>query len=62
MNYIKRLQAENDALKARLDTALTEVTDLQKYYTSEKFQKHDHAFVSTDVLPRLAHLKTLFWN
>ena len=58
-NYIKQLQNENIHLKASLEKAIDELTEMQAYYLSSKFQgaENDYAHVSTDIQPRLMQVK-----
>lgn len=58
MNYIKQLQSENTELKQNLANAREELISLEVYLTSAKFHQ-DTTVQTTDVLRRLANLKTL---
>jgi len=60
MNYIKKLQAENRALKDAMEGLLEETINLQRYYLSDKFSApgEDYAHVSTDVYPRITAIKS----
>ena len=54
MNYIKRLETENEILKKELDALTTGISDLASYLRSEKFQGIDNNWVNPqDVLLRL---------
>lgn len=59
MNYIKKLEAENKALRESIDYAVDVLIEYQRYYNSGKFQgkDNDYAHVSTDVYPRISQLK-----
>jgi hypothetical protein len=59
MNYIKKLQTENETLRANLQELSQEITDLLTYYTGSKFHGilNDYAHASTDVVPRLYELR-----
>ena len=59
MNYIKKLQTENDQLKNGLETAINELIEYQRYYNSEKFNsvENDFAHVSTDIYVKITTIK-----
>lgn len=61
MNYIKKLEIENESLKASLEQLQESIIAMQVYYMSNKFQgvENDYAHVSTDIQPRLFGLKCL---
>lgn len=60
MNYIKKLEQENDALRATLHDIEDTVAGLLIYYRGKKFQGFDNDFahVSTDLIPRLQELRS----
>lgn len=64
MNYIKKLQTENETLRANLREIDGEITALLTYYTGPKFQGilNDYAHTSTDVIPRLYELRGKITN
>jgi hypothetical protein len=64
MNYIKKLQTENEALRNNLREIDGEITALMAYYTSAKFQGilNDYAHTSTDIIPRLYELRGKITN
>lgn len=59
MNYIKKLQTENEELKKGIEEAINELIDYQKYYTLPKFQgiENDFAHVSTDIYAKITTIK-----
>ena len=59
MNHIKKLQSENLELNKTIETAIELLIDMQKYYSSEKFQgtQNDYAHIKTDVYPKISILK-----
>ena len=59
MNYIHRLEFENEQLTRKLEEVRKALVSAQIYYSAPKFQGHDndYAHVSTDVLPRLQEIK-----
>jgi hypothetical protein len=59
MNYIDKLKNENEELKKTIDQSIELLIDMQKYYSSEKFQgtENDYAHIKTDVYPKLSFLK-----
>jgi hypothetical protein len=59
MNHIKKLQTENKELKNTIDLAIDLIIDMQKYYSSDKFQgtENDYAHIKTDVYPKISFLK-----
>ncbi len=61
MNYIKRLETENEELKATLAMANNEITNLMAYLASSKFHgaENDYAHVSTDIFPKLRELREI---
>lgn len=56
MNHIQRLMQERDEALATIRAAREQLTDLQRYLTSDKFQgpDNDYVHVRTDVLPKIA--------
>ena len=64
MNYIKKLQKENDHLKNSLETAINELIEYQRYYNSSKFTsvENDFAHVSTDVYVKITTIKMYLQN
>lgn len=61
MNYIKKLELENQQLTDKLEAVRKAIIDAQIYYTLPKFQGtgNDYAHVSTDVYPRLQEIKNI---
>ena len=59
MNHIKKLQAENLELKQTIEQTIEMLIEMQKYYSSEKFQgfENDYAHIQTDVYPKISFLK-----
>jgi len=54
MNYIKKLQAENDSLNSSLTDLKNLENDLRKYLISDKFAGFENKFVNPDdILRRL---------
>jgi hypothetical protein len=54
MNYIKKLQAENDSLNSTLTDLKNLENDLRRYLTSDKFAGFENKFVNPDdILRRL---------
>lgn len=60
MNYIKSLELEKRLLQEQVITARRQVEVLQDYFLSDKFQglNNDYVHVRTDVLPKLAWIKS----
>jgi hypothetical protein len=60
VNYIKKLEAENRYLKTVLASAREQVTEVQGYLLSDKFAgpDSDYVHVRTDMLPKLAAIKS----
>ena len=54
-NYIKRLEAENAELKAKLEAVRNLLTETEAYLWTDKFAgiENDYVHVRTDMLPRL---------
>jgi hypothetical protein len=50
---------ERDNLRAQLAKVRNELTDMERYYTSEKFSwpDNDYAHVRTDLLPKLSKVR-----
>jgi len=59
MNYIKKLQAENQELRAQIETARQLTVNALIYYRGEKFAgiENDFAHVSTDVVHKIEEIK-----
>jgi hypothetical protein len=59
MNHIARLTMERDNLRAQLAKVRNELTDMERYYTSDKFSgpDNDYAHVRTDLLHRLSNVR-----
>ena len=57
MNYIKRMESENKVLWDQLAAIRIELTDLERYLTSEKFRE-DSTVQVRDVLNRLQTAKS----
>jgi hypothetical protein len=59
MNYIKKLQTENEGLRANLQEINQEITALLTYYSGPKFQgiTNNYAHTTTDIIPRLYELR-----
>jgi len=55
MNHIRRLLQERDEALATIRAARKQLTDLQHYLTSDKFQgpDNDYVHVRTDILPKI---------
>lgn len=60
MNYIKRLESENQELKGKLETVNALLTETMAYLMSAKFLgvENDYVHVRTDILPKLAEIKS----
>lgn len=59
-NYIHRLTRERDETREQLAEVLGLLVELEIYLTSSKFHgaDNDYVHVSTDMLPRLAKIKS----
>ena len=59
-NYIKRLEQERWLLGEQVIRARQQVQDIEAYLLSDKFHGPDHDYVHlrTDMLPKLAALKS----
>jgi hypothetical protein len=61
MNYIKKIQQENEALKEGINLVIGEFIELQKYLNSDKFNgiENDYIHVKTDIYPKITAIKTI---
>lgn len=59
MNYIQKLQAENQQLKAQIEEVRQLAVDALIYYRGKKFAgiENDFAHVSTDVVHKIEEIK-----
>ena len=60
MNYIKSLEQERWLLTEQITTARKLIVELEAYLLSDKFHgpNNDHVHVRTDILPKLAAIKS----
>lgn len=61
MNFIKRLQAENQELKNQIREAQEETLEILKYLNSPKFHgaENDYVHVSTDIFKKVDTVKNM---
>ena len=59
MNYIRRLESENRALRLQLQDTRQQLIDLEVYLASSKFTgpDADYVHVSTDILPKISRVR-----
>lgn len=59
MNYIKKLQAENDQLKQKIESIQGQLTEILAYLNSEKFHgiENNYVHVTTDIYPKINFIK-----
>jgi septation ring formation regulator EzrA len=55
MNYIHRLQKENEELHQQLRDVREQLAEIERYLSSSKFQgpENDYVHVRTDILPKI---------
>lgn len=59
MNYIARLKAERDEAIAELAALRDGIVEIELYLMSSKFHEDNTVQVRTDILPKLAALRSL---
>jgi hypothetical protein len=59
MNHIARLTQERDHAREVIRALRDQLTDLEVYLTSTKFQENDSVHVRTDILPKVGALRFL---